>query len=148
MSKQTPEYTAWINMKMRCRTSYSESCYYSDRDIDICDRWTKSFDSFLKDMGMRPTSEHSLDRINNNKGYSANNCRWATKIEQATNRRSTLFFEHNGKINTLAGWGRELGINVKTLESRKKRGSLAFNQIYKTFLMAKAAQENDEGLAS
>lgn len=83
------EYQIWSSMIKRCRNPNDENFHnYGGRGITVCKRWIKSFDSFLKDMGRRP-KEKSLDRINNNKGYSKTNCRWATREEQGQNTRKT-----------------------------------------------------------
>lgn len=82
-TRPTPEYRAWQSMLSRCR--YHPD--YAGRGIKVCPRWQIEFSNFLADMGRRPTSSHSLDRINNAGGYNALNCRWATKSEQALNRR-------------------------------------------------------------
>jgi hypothetical protein len=87
----TPEYNAWINMKLRCT---SPKCkYYKDyggRGIQVCERWRESFENFLSDMGKKPSPELSIDRINNDGNYEPGNCRWATKIEQTNNRKRKL----------------------------------------------------------
>ncbi len=85
-NKFSPEYQSWNCMIQRCtnpkRTYYH---YYGGRGITVCDRW-KVFTNFLEDMGARPVGT-SLDRIDPNKGYYKENCRWATPTEQASNRR-------------------------------------------------------------
>lgn len=81
-------YKSWISMKSRCLCKTDKDFEnYGARGIEICDRWKNSFENFLNDMGERPETSHSLDRIDNTKGYSPDNCRWATKKQQATNRR-------------------------------------------------------------
>lgn len=94
---------------------------YGARGIRVCKRWLK-FENFYEDMGDPPTSKHSLDRIDNNKGYNKKNCRWATPREQCNNKRNNKFIEHNGRKLTLSQWGRELGINWFTILSRLNRG--------------------------
>jgi hypothetical protein len=75
-------------MKDRCCRPLAY-CYhlYGGRGITVCERWQNSFSAFLADMGPKPSPEHSIDRINNDGNYCAENCRWATTKEQQANRR-------------------------------------------------------------
>lgn len=85
--------------------------------VTVCDRWRESFEAFVEDMGLRPEGK-SIDRIDNDRGYEPGNCRWATPEEQATNRRRTRFWEHEGVRLTLPQWAKRLGMRTGTLERR------------------------------
>lgn len=117
-----PEWQAWNHMCQRC-TNPRDKHYkdYGGRGITVCERWA-SFDEFIKDMGDRPSPKHSLDRINGDKGYAPENCRWATAITQASNRRSVIWIEYGGQRNTVAGWAKATGINRTTILARYHKG--------------------------
>lgn len=124
----TPTYTTWKNIIKRCRKPEKDSIsirknkkYYFDRNITVCKEW-ENFETFLADMGDRPKGKYSLDRINNNLGYSKDNCRWATHTQQMRNTRANKFIEYKGIKKCLSEWADELKINPTILCKRLLRG--------------------------
>lgn len=116
----TKIHKAWRSMIHRCHNPNSGIYHrYGGRGITVCKRWRDDFMNFYNDMGDPPTPKHTLDRINNNKGYSPKNCRWATSGEQANNRSTNTWVEYNGKRMTWAQWARYLGIKYNTLMHRR-----------------------------
>jgi hypothetical protein len=121
---ETPEFRAWAAIKSRC---YNENVTgYPDwggRGITMCDEWRDSFETFIAYVGKRPSPKHSIDRYPNNDGnYEPGNVRWATRVEQCNNRRSSRFIEFKGQTFTLTQWADKLGFKEGTLTMRFKRG--------------------------
>jgi hypothetical protein len=117
--KRPPEYGAWADMIQRCQNENLKSyADYGARGIRVCDRWRTSFVDFLADVGPKPSKKHSLDRINNDGHYEPGNVRWATRIEQESNKRNNHLIIYNGRTQTITQWGREFGIPTVTIYNR------------------------------
>ncbi len=115
---KTPEYSAWVGMRARCRSSHRN---YGGRGIRVCGRWDKSFPSFLSDMGRKPPRT-SLDRIDNDGDYAPGNCRWATMVSQLRNTRRNVWVWHMGHRRLLLDAADAEGFNPHTAHARKRRG--------------------------
>jgi len=124
MSKSL-EYRIWGKLLQRCLNPNNlKYPIYGERGITVCDRWKDSFEAFYADMGPKPSSVHSIDRINNNGNYEPSNCRWATAGEQVRNRSVTNFIEIDGVTLCVADWVKRLGFyKSKPYEMVKKRKS-------------------------
>lgn len=124
-----PEYTIWGEMKARCLNKNREN--YGGRGITVCSRWLR-FEEFIKDMGTRPSKNHSIDRIDNDKGYFKENCKWATWKEQSRNKRNNVNITYQGKTQCLPDWAEELGISKSTLQSRINRSNWPIERAFTT----------------
>lgn len=115
----TPEYRIWTGIKKRCYNN-KQKAYpnYGGRGIRVCDKWLNSFDAFFSDMGERPSARHSIERIDVNGDYAPSNCKWATPIEQANNKRVTVRIDGI----PIAELSRETGIKHATLYARATVG--------------------------
>lgn len=120
------EYGIWTDMKTRCynknATSFKD---YGGRGIEVCERWRRSFSAFFLDMGHRPTDSHSIERKDVNGNYCPENCIWATDIEQANNKRTTVRAFGEPISNLVLS----SGIKHATLYRRVKQGSGKFNAL-------------------
>lgn len=121
-NKPSPEWNSWGAMMARCYTK-SNIAYdrYGGAGITVCDRW-HDFKNFLEDMGKRPSKSHTLERIDNKGNYEPSNCRWATKREQAQNRRNNRFITINGETKCISEWARINSIRPGTILERLKTG--------------------------
>lgn len=101
---KTITYRRWCDMKTRCRRDHRYA------HVEICSTWRVSFEEFLSDMGECPEGL-TLDRIDNDKGYDFENCRWATQRKQTNNRRNTKLVTLKGVTKPLTEWCDDLGIS-------------------------------------
>lgn len=120
--KGTPTHNTWCAMKQRCEyPSGAQFRYYGARGIKVCERWSKSFEAFVADMGMRPKGM-TIERNDPNGNYEPSNCRWASIEEQQRNRRSTIKVELDGITKCVKDWCEEFGINPDRVYGRIRRG--------------------------
>lgn len=118
MSKSV-EYRIWKALRNRCLNPNNKSfALYRERAPDC---W-ETFEEFFLDMGERPSSRHSIDRINNGLPYSKENCRWVLPGDQSRNTRRNRTYTFNGETKCMADWADFVGINRVTLLSRLKSG--------------------------
>lgn len=118
---RTKTYMVWCAMKERCSNPHTRNyARYGGRGIKVDERWME-FANFLEDMGVKP-DRLSLDRIDVNGNYCKENCKWATRREQANNMRSNRWLTLNGESHTLAQWARQLEISDATIRNRIKKG--------------------------
>lgn len=120
--RRTVEYTTWESMKRRCYNPNQQAFKrYGLRGIAVCDRWLNSFENFYADMGKKPSPQHSIDRIDNDKGYSPENCRWAINSQQARNTSRNKLLEFDGQSKTIIEWSETLGISQYIISTRLRR---------------------------
>jgi len=120
---RTTEYVSWICMKERCyNKNHNRYRDYGGRGITVCERWLRSFDNFLEDMGKKPSKNFSLDRIDVNGNYCPENCRWADSFTQANNTRRNVYIEYNGETKTLAEWARQYNLKYSLVKGRLDNG--------------------------
>lgn len=116
---RTPAYDTWANMIQRCHNPKTKRFQnYGGRGITVCEKWRISFADFLNDMGNPPSDRHSIERLDNDKGYFKSNCVWATDEEQANNKRTNRFITFRKQTKTVAQWTRELGFKTHLIRDR------------------------------
>lgn len=120
---KTTAYQTWIKIRGRCQNArnakYPE---YGGRGIKVCERWDKSFEAFYADMGDKPSPQHSIDRINNDGDYAADNCRWATPLMQSRNKRNHRIVEYKGRSMPLSEACELSGVNYRSALYRINNG--------------------------
>ena len=128
-------YKVWENMKSRCYNPKHKSYHrYGGRGITVCNQWKADFGAFEKWAlesgydGSAKQGQCTLDRIDNDKGYSPENCQWITNQENCNKTNFNLMYTHDGKTQSLADWSRDLGIKYNCLLSRMHRNGFDFEQ--------------------
>ena len=136
----TKLYTIWVHMRERCNyTKHKHYKYYGGRGIKVCKEWDNKndgfnnfyndmYESFKKHCEVFTEENTSLDRIDSNMNYEANNCRWATWVQQAENRSNTRHIEYNGNFYTVRELSNLTGVKICTINSRLKK-NLSIDQV-------------------
>lgn len=121
--RRTPEFKIWIGVVERCRTpSHTSYKNYGGRGIRVSQEWSASFQTFLDDMGPKPSPKHSIERINNNGNYEKGNCCWILRSNQNANKRTTVFLTFNGETMPAGLWAKRLGMHKTTFFGRLYNG--------------------------
>jgi hypothetical protein len=124
-ASDTGEYVVWSGMKVRCLNPDNDQYFrYGGRGITICERWMK-FENFYADMGPRPSSKHTIERVDNDGDYEPSNCIWATRTEQSNNRSNTVFVTYRGTRMAFMDAVRLSGnpsFHLRTVKRRLVRG--------------------------
>lgn len=117
------EFGIWTDILTRC-TNPNREVYadYGGRGITVCERWKDSFENFYADMGPRPSKKHSVDRRNNDLGYSPDNCCWATMREQTRNKRNNIWVCWDDHVEILSDAARYFRIPDRLVRRRLSRG--------------------------
>lgn len=124
-------YRAWRGAKRRIFDVKDKRFPdYGGRGLDMSPRWAESFDAFLSDMGEPPTPDHQIERIDNDRGYWPDNCRWADRYEQGANKRNNVVIEWRGRKATLSEWCRETGVSFDVAKARHYRHPFNGDKIF------------------
>lgn len=127
-SKNSRLYTLWNHMKSRCKNPHDKRYFdYGERGIKVCPEWEsyENFRDWAYSNGFNDSLDWkkcSLDRIDNSKGYSPDNCRWVGLLIQSNNKRNNVVIEHNGVKKTATEWAREIGVKARTIRARYRKG--------------------------
>jgi hypothetical protein len=122
--RDTAEYNSWMHMIQRCHNENNKDyANYGGRGIIVCDMWRKSFEAFFMCVGLKPTSEHTIERIDTNGNYEPGNVKWATRAEQTVNQRSNVVLEIDGERKTVSQWAQDprCPVNQFTIYKRLER---------------------------
>lgn len=120
----TPTYRVWLGIKSRCtRPKHKDYKNWGGRGITVCPEWNSSFETFLRDMGERPSPAHSIDRLETDDGYRPGNCRWATTLEQGEHRRTNRAVTVDGQaFHSVTAACRHFGVAQSVANMRIQAG--------------------------
>jgi hypothetical protein len=132
---ESKEYAIWSAMKQRC-TNPKSKYYpnYGGRGIKVCDRWLDSYEDFIADMGPRPSSRYSLDRVDNDGNYEPGNCRWATWKQQHRHRNGNTIVTANGTTGALVEICERHGLNYRRVLNLMRGGTRTAQEAIETCL--------------
>jgi hypothetical protein len=122
---KSPTYGVWLAMKQRCNDPKQKGYKnYGGRGVTVCAQWNArdGFAAFFEHVGERPSPKHTLDRIDNERGYEPGNVRWVTRAAQSRNTRRNVLITFNGETKVLMDWARHFGIKITTLQGRLRLG--------------------------
>jgi len=121
--RRTEEYRILMGAISRCSNPKDKSYVnYGGRGIKVCREWMENPALFIEHIGLRPTKDHQIERINNDGNYEPGNVRWATRSEQHLNKRRVYTIKHNGRVLTTKQYCKEIGLSYHTYQHRVKRG--------------------------
>lgn len=140
-----PWYRNYRTMMDRCYCPKAGNYHrYGGSGVTVCEEWhdIENFKKWVENSNFAPGL--TLDRIDCTKGYSPDNCRWATMREQTNNRRNTLFLEYKGDRRALTDWADVLGINHRTLYSRVHKQGWSVERAFETPVSGRGARMDGE----
>ena len=130
---RSAEYETWASIIKRCTNpKFRHFARYGGRGITVCERW-RSYENFLADMGRKPSPAHSIERVDNDRGYEPDNCLWVTDFEQANNKRNNRWIEAFGTRMTASQWSHDTGVPVVTILARLRVGESGGNAVLPHF---------------
>lgn len=129
----SPEHRTWCKIKERCHCPTCPSYkHYGAKGIQVAKEWRDSFESFFSHMGKKPAWAHSIDRIDNSRGYEPGNCRWATRHMQANNKTSNRIVTFRGRTLNLKQWSKALNLPYHALHLRIYRRGWSIEKAFTT----------------
>lgn len=117
------EYGCWLAMKQRCLNPKNKHfANYGGRGIAISEKWIRDFEAFYLHIGPCPSKDHSIDRIDNSRGYVEGNVKWSSRKEQQRNRRANHLLSFRGETMPITAWAERLGIQPEVIRARLRYG--------------------------